>query len=77
MLWQDAVFTFGSLFLTITLVPMLRAHSKPPLTSSVPIALILYVFAATYLTLGFVLAPAIEGVQATLWAWLAVQRLKE
>lgn len=74
MRWQDFVFTSGSFFLVVTLYPMLRAATKPPLHSSVPIAVILFVFAATYLTLGFVLAPAIEFVQACAWAWLAVQR---
>lgn len=74
MRWQDLVFTAGSVMFCVTLVPMLRAKTPPPLISSVPIALGLYVFAVTYLTLGFVLAPAIELVQAGLWTALAAQR---
>jgi hypothetical protein len=71
------VFTSGSFWLTVCIWPMLRAEHKPPLTSSVPVAVILYVFAATYMTLGFVLAPVIESIQATLWALLAWQRWRQ
>lgn len=77
MRWQDLVFTIGSLILTISIIPMVRAKTKPPLSASVPVAVILYVFAATYLTLNFIAAPAIEVVQATLWAALAVQRVRK
>lgn len=73
MRWQDYVFTGGSVLFCVTLVPMLRAAHKPPLHSSLPIALTLFVFAATYATLGFVLAPAIELVQGLAWGALAWQ----
>lgn len=77
MRWQDSVFTTGSFWLTVCIWPMLKQESKPPLHSSVPVAVILYVFAATYTTLGFTLAPVIETVQATLWAILAWQRWRQ
>lgn len=73
--WQDPVFTAGSVFLCVTLIPMLRMKAKPPLTSSLPIAVILYAFSFTYATLHFVLAPVIEFVQASMWLWLAWQRV--
>lgn len=76
MIWQDVAFTLGSLVLCITLIPMLRTDHHPPLISSVPIALVLAVFTLTYVTLGFVLAPLIEGTQTLLWAWLALQRVR-
>lgn len=76
MRWQDYVFTVGSFFLTVTLIPMLRSKIKPPVSSSLPIAAILYVFAATYVPLGFVLAPTIEAVQASLWLWMAWARFR-
>lgn len=77
MHWQDYVFAVGSFFLIVTLIPMLRAAHKPPLHSSLPIAAILYVFAFTYGTLGFALAPVIEFVQGSLWLWLGWQRVRE
>ena len=75
MHWQDFVFTAGSFILCLTMIPMLRAAVPPPWRSSVPIALILYVFTLTYLSLGFVIAPVVEGIQATAWAWLAFRDL--
>lgn len=74
MKWQDGVFTIGSFILMLTLLPMLRQKAKPPLTSSVPIAFVLYAFAFTYVTLHFVLAPIVEDIQATMWAWMGWQR---
>ena len=74
MRWQDYVFTFVSLVFCVTLVPMIRAQTKPPLISSVPITLGLYVFVGLYLTLHFVLAPTVDFVQGSLWAWLGWQR---
>lgn len=73
MQWQDYVFTVGSFLLIVTLIPMLRSKHGAPVWSALPIAAILFVFAATYLTLGFKLAPTIEAVQATLWVYLAWQ----
>lgn len=77
MIWQDWVFTVGSLILTVGILPMLWHKHKPPLTSSIPVFVVLYAFTATYPTLNIYLACAIEGVQSTLWVALAVQRVQE
>lgn len=77
MRWQDLVFTLGSIVLLIAVIPMIMAKDKPPLSASVPAALILWVFAFTYFTLHFILTPIIEVIQGSLWAvlvWQKVQR---
>jgi hypothetical protein len=76
MRWQDVGFTVGSLIMTIGILPMVFHKTKPPLLASVPVVVVLYFFAFMYATLGFVLAPAVEAVQATLWLVLVVQALQ-
>lgn len=77
MIWQDWSFTIGSLILTIGILPMVKHQHKPPLSSSIPVVLVLAVFCINYVTLGFVAAPIIESLQTLLWGVLVVQRWRE
>jgi hypothetical protein len=76
MIWQDAVLAFGGFFAAVTLLPMLRAPTKPPLTTSVPLSLLLAAFAITFITLDLYLAAASTAIQCALWAAMAPPALR-
>ena len=74
MLWQDAVIAVGQFALTLALIPAIRDTSKPPLRTSLTTALILYVFAATFATLGLWLAVISSVLAGAAWTVLAAQK---
>jgi hypothetical protein len=42
-----------------------------PRTTSVPTAVVLAIFAATYVTMGFLLSAVVAGLTALVWAGIA------
>jgi hypothetical protein len=75
MIWQDYVFTAGTVFFTATLIPTaLDERTAMPRYKSAPTAAILLVFAATQATLGMVVAPACEVACALCWGFIAWRR---
>jgi hypothetical protein len=68
--WQDAALSAGNIFSCLTLIPMLRHPSRPPLLTCIPTALALLaggiVFAALHLWVT-ALTQTITGLQ-----WLAL-----
>lgn len=56
------------------LVPMLLHKNKPPLSASVPTALVLAVFTATYVTMGFYFSSVVCGIESLMWGTLAWQQ---
>lgn len=75
-MWQDIVFTAGSLVFIVALARMVLATDKPPLFSSVSTGLTLAAFAVCYGTLGLPFACATTALSALLWLTLAVQRIR-
>ena len=74
-MWQDAVLAFGSVILSVTLIPMIRHEHKPPLLTSGPSAFFLMSFAVCYVTLGLPLAAITTALSGTGWLVLFFQKL--
>jgi len=77
MLWQDFIFPAGSVIFWISLYHAIRKRDAPPVWTSGPTALVLYVFAVTYATLDLWLSATFSVVTALLWTWLLIMRLRE
>ena len=74
--WQDYALAIGQWIMAISLIPMLFAKEKPPLWTSVPTSVILFVFGFTYFTLSLWWAT-VSGISAgILWLILVVQKYR-
>ena len=72
MIWQDAVLTLGGFILAVSLLPMLRKSiPAPPLSSSLPVAFVLWMYVLAVGTLGLTASAISIGLQAAIWTWLA------
>lgn len=76
-MWQDAVFTLGSVLFTLALIPSVRSADKPAVKTSLLTASVLYVFAVVYVTLGLYFTAFTTAATATLWAVLLVQKVRQ
>jgi hypothetical protein len=76
-MWQDWVLSAGSIVFSIALLPMVFGSRKPALSSSFMTGVVLWVFAATYLSLHLTFTTATTAVSALLWTVLFLQALKE
>jgi hypothetical protein len=74
VLWQDFVFTIGSLFFIVALVFSVRSPDKPPVRTSVITGFWLVVFSVVYATLSLPLAAVTSAISGLLWFTLAVQK---
>ena len=74
MIWQDLVFAGGASLFSIALIPTIRSNEKPPLATTVPTALALFVFSATSLTLDLFFTAVTQVISACLLSVLAVQQ---
>ena len=71
-MWQDYVLTTVQVFFCLTLIPMLLAEKKPPLMSSIPTGLAIFVSVAVFITLHLwfaAVSSAIVGIQWLALAW--------
>lgn len=76
-MWQDVVLFLMQALFCVTLIPMIFAKEKPPLSSSLTTGLALLVMAGTMATLSLWLSTiglAVVGVQ---WLILAYQRIRQ
>lgn len=76
-MWQDYVLTGIQIVFCITLIPMLRAKEKPPLSSSLMTGVVLLVSAGTMATLHLWLAAVSQFVVGLQWLTLAYQRFQK
>ena len=76
MIWQDLLIMVGGFVLSISLIPTIRGTSKPPIASSLPIALVLASFALAFGTLGLWASMIAMVVQSTTWWILFAQRIR-
>jgi len=74
MPWQDIVFSVGSLIFVFALIPTLRSKEKPAFTTSFITALVLSIFALTYITLSLWGSAFFQGCTAACWFLLAFQK---
>lgn len=75
MIWQDFLFTTGSVYFAASLIPTcLDERTTMPRYKSLPTALFLLAFAYGQFTLGMVVAPVTEVVCALCWGFIALRR---
>lgn len=77
MKWQDVVFSAGSLVFLVSLVPTLIGTKQPSLWTSIPTALVLWVFGVTYSTLQFHFSAIVTFASASLWVGIATRTIIE
>lgn len=76
-MWQDYVLTATEVFFCITLIPLLLAKEKPPVSSSVMTGGALLVSAAVFFTLHLWIAGASQTIVGLQWLWLAMQKIRQ
>lgn len=75
MTWQDWVLMAGGWIFAVLLYPILSDEDATvPRRTSLPTAVILLVYAGTYLTLGLALAAAASFATAVMWFAVAYFR---
>ncbi|MFD1514773.1 hypothetical protein [Halomarina rubra] len=74
MPWQDLVFTAGSFIAILTLAPTLTdVRSSVPRTTSVPSALVAFVYAVAFFSLGLVFSALGSLATGLLWSAIAAR----
>lgn len=73
MIWQDLVFTAGTIVFAAALLPSLFGKNKPELSTSLTTGSVSAVFAFTYFSLHLVFSSILTGVNSLFWFILAVQ----
>jgi len=76
MHWQDIVLTTGQIIFIIALIPALKHEHKPPFSTSILNTLVLFSFAAVYITLSLWFAAFTTAAVGLLWLVLALQKKK-
>ena len=72
-MWQDVIFSIGSVIFAIALLPSVFSNDKPALATSVMTGTVLVIFTITYATLGLWSTAIINGMVSTIWWVLAWQ----
>lgn len=71
----DMIFTAGSLVFIAGLLPAaLNSKTQVPLKTSLPTALVLAVYAVTFVFMGLMFSAASSTVTSSLWAFIAIHR---
>lgn len=73
-MWQDYVLSAIQIFFCFTLIPMLLAREKPPLTSSISTGIALLASAGVLATLGLWFTTAVQAIVGLEWLTLALQK---
>lgn len=75
MMWQDAVFLFGSVFSLVVLVPTLRdSVANVPLGTSLPSATLGVVYGLTFFSLGMTMSAVGSLATGVMWSLVAALR---
>lgn len=75
--WQDVVMMLGSIGFSLALIPAVKSQGKPPIKTSLPTAVIGYVFSFCDFTLQLWLTGIIGLGTSLLWTILLIQKIKE
>lgn len=74
MIWQDIVIMIGQVLFSISLIPILRAKTKPPKFTCFLTASILGSFFITFGTLSLWMSMFSCLLNGTLWCWIGLQK---
>ena len=75
LMWQDLIFTVGSAFSILVLMPTLKNRMATiPLGTSVPSALIGIIYGSTFFTMGLTYSAAGSVATGVLWSLIAMLR---
>lgn len=75
MIWQDLIFTAGSVFSIVVLAPTLKDKMATiPLGTSLPSALIGLVYGSAFFTMGMTFSAAGSFATGVLWSLIAALR---
>lgn len=77
MSWQDFLFSFGGVILSVMMLPMIRDTQKPPIKTALAMAVILTAYAVAEWTLALFGASVFTSLQIAAWVILGVQRWKQ
>ena len=72
-MWQDYIFTGGSVIFIIALLPSVLSKNKPALATSLTTGTTLFVFGILYATLHLWLTAVLTWAISSLWYTMAVQ----
>jgi len=75
-MWQDWIFTIGSLIFVLALIPAIKAKEKPPVKTSLSTGLVLLAFVCCYISLELWLSVISGSLTATCWFILFIQKIK-
>ena len=74
MLWQDMVFSLGSTFFFIALLPSILGKDKPALATSLITGAVMAAFVFTYASLSLWTSAAFSALISASWFTLAFQK---
>lgn len=77
MQWQDLIIGVGSFVFALALIPMIRSKSKTPISTSLPTALFLWAFVATYISFDLWLSVVSGSLSALGWTILLIKGVKK
>lgn len=76
-MWQDSIFSIGSLIFAVALIPSILSKDKPAIMTSFTTGSVLLVFSMAYFTLGLWVATFINGIVGAMWLYLAWQKYRK
>ena len=76
-MWQDVLIMAGGFVLAGALIPALRAKAKPPIVTSLLMAVVLGSYCVAFATLGLWLAAFSLGLQVIIWSILLIYKLRQ
>lgn len=76
-MWQDIVLTLTNLVFMGSMISAVRDQQKPPLSTSVPATLALYVVCFVQIDLELYVTTVITFIVANLWLTVAIQRFRQ
>jgi hypothetical protein len=76
-MWQDIIFTLGSIVFAVALLPSIRGKDKPHPATSLMTGGVLFIFALTYLSLELWFSASATMVTSTMWITLLIQEKRK
>jgi len=73
MMWQDLIFSIGSIIFIIALIPTIIYGLKPPKLTSLPTALVLTLYSFTLYSLDLYWSAGLNLLTAILWYIIFIQ----
>lgn len=73
-MWQDFIFTVGSIIFAFALIPSILGPHKPALASSAMTGTVLFIFSLTYLSLNLIFSACATFITGLMWSTLAIQK---